>query len=96
MNPPLSQVERDMFHEVMTEIRHVRDSISSVHSALDKHVHDEDAQYTELRRDIKAVDSRVSNIEGDVKVLKTRWGIVASAAAMIGAAVMAALQRLFF
>ena len=85
-----------MFHEVMTEIRHVRDSISSVHSALDQHVRDEDAQYAELREDIKAVDARVSNIEGDVKVLKTRWGILASFAALVGAAVMAAMQKVFF
>jgi len=86
MNPPLSDVERGMYHEIFSELRHVRDAVTKVHESLDQHVRDEDTQYSELRREM-------SDLRADVASLKTRWGILASFAAIVGAAVMAAVNK---
>lgn len=78
-----------MYHEVMSEIRHVRDSVTKVHESLDQHVRDEDGQYSDLR-------NQIARLSEDVATLKTRWGVLASFAAVVGAAIMAGAQKFFF
>lgn len=98
--PPFTEAERVVFHELMTEIRHVRDSVGKVHDALDNHVTEEDKQYSELREDNKALRTEVAELKGHVGKLETkwgtRWGMLASVAGIIGAAVATALQKVFF
>jgi hypothetical protein len=49
----------------------------------------EDGQYAK-------VQSQLSELKGDVKVLKSRWGVLASIAGMVGAAAMAFANKVFF
>ena len=82
-----------MFTEIMTQIRHSHDELHTAITRVDDNLRDhvvmEDRQYDEL-------NERISSLREDVSSLKTRWGILASIAAAIGAAAMAAVQKVFF
>jgi len=82
-----------MFSEIMTQMRHNHDeairAINRVEDSLKSHVVQEDGQYDEL-------NERISSLREDVATLKTRWGILASLAAALGAIIMAAIQKVFF
>jgi hypothetical protein len=85
-----------MFHELMTEIRHVRDSVSKVHEALDRHVHDEDSQYSELREDNQEIRETQARMREDISSLNARWGVIAGVAAVVGGGIMALFNKVFF
>lgn len=91
--PPLDEGERVVYHELFTEIRHMRESlgksIEKVHDSLDLHVQDESGQYAQVQSQLSEVNARLTRLE-------TRWGLLATFAAFVGAAVMAALQKVFF
>ena len=93
MNPPLTIEERQMFSEIMTQMRtnhaELHTAVQRVDDNLRAHVVQEDGQYDEL-------NERITRLREDVASLKTRWGILASIAGVIGAGVMAALQKVFF
>jgi hypothetical protein len=93
MNPPLTSEERHMFSEIMTQMRcnheELNLSIARMDDKLERHVMQEDGQYAK-------VQSQLSELKGDVKVLKSRWGVLASIAGMVGAAAMAFANKVFF
>lgn len=97
---PLTENERGMFSEIMAQMRHYHDelrgAVSRVEDQLQAHVREEDEQYSDLRKDNAKIRDEVTNVREDVAVLKTRWGILASIAAVLGAAVMAGIQKVFF
>ena len=82
-----------MFSEIMTQMRanhaELHTAVQRVDDNLRAHVVQEDGQYDEL-------NERITRLREDVASLKTRWGILASIAGLIGAGVMAAFQKVFF
>ena len=93
MNPPFEQLDGDMYKELRQDIREhtaettkgfseLRAAVDRVDTALDQHVHDEMIQYA-------VVQQKLARLE-------TRWGILAAAASIIGAGIMAALNKVFF
>lgn len=89
MNPPITPLDGDMFHELMSELRHVRDQIDRVKISLDEHIRDETQDFREVR------DS-VSRISDDVSSLKTKLGMIAGVAGLLGAGLIQSVVMVFF
>ena len=100
MNPPLTNDERGMFTEIMTQLRHTHDhleqAINRVDDNLRAHVEEEDQQYSDLRRDNAKLRDEVVELREGMASMRTRWGMLAAFAGFIGASAMALINKLFF
>jgi len=98
--PPLTQEERGMFHEIMEQLRHTHDhldlGIARVSAELRSHVEEEDQQYSDLRQDNAKLRDQVTSLREEMAVMKTRWGMLASFAGLVGAAITTVVHKLFF
>ena len=93
MNPPLTNEERSMYGEIMTQLRHNHDelhrAIMRVDDNLREHVVQEDQQYSELNRQIR-------QLQDDVVSLRTKMGLLAGFISAVVAATTAWVSKVFF
>jgi len=86
-------LDDSMYHELREDIRGMRretaDSIKEVANSLDAHLKDETVQYARVTSLLASMDKRLTVLEG-------RWGLISALSAIIGAGVMALVNKIFF
>ena len=93
MNPPLTNEERGMYSEIMTQMRHNHDELHRAVMRVDDNLRDhtnlEDQQYA-------ALDQQIRALQDEVVALRTKMGLLAGFISAVVAAVTAWLSKVFF